>query len=343
MNVRLALSATAELFGRPGSVPSVGAEAFGTDGHRPHSGRHLNEKDERMTKGTNVDGEPSIATHLDVGLGQGPPALRLGRLGGERPVGGLEGGAERDDEPPGDAPLGGRAHEPPQVGAVLDLDAVRLAQVALDRLQLGAVAFAQLPDGPGDHLAQVRSARDAEALALHASRVLVRALPLVVHFEHGAFLDGVVQMLGDDVFMIVVMLPDGVADAFHGRPLFLRADLADGVEDPFAPGLAARGGRFGAFLVVGAVAPFPPLGRATRARHLPRQDGKMAAAVGAEAAREHLSPGRGDAETRPSPHISGRRRAGVRREYVRRPELRSSARASARSGGGFLAVSGSTI
>jgi hypothetical protein len=140
-----------------------------------------------------------------------------------------------DDEIPSDGSL--RRH--PQRVLELDVraldDGVRLSYVLLDALDRGAVALPQLPDGFGDDLAQIRALFDSERAVLEAARVLVRALSLVEDLEDGALLDRRLQVLGDDVFVVVVVLADGVAYSFDARPLLLGADLADGVEDPARP------------------------------------------------------------------------------------------------------------
>lgn len=124
-----------------------------------------------------------------------------------------------------DRSFGGQSQGDPKIALGLLLDAVALLDVLLNVLQTRAVAFAKLAHSLAYDLADVRRFGNLERLGLQTARVLVRGLTLVEDLQHVAALDSDLQMLGDLLLVIIVMLPYRVAYSFDARPLFLASDL----------------------------------------------------------------------------------------------------------------------
>lgn len=140
-----------------------------------------------------------------------------------------------------DRSLGGQSEGNSKIALGLLLDGVALPDVLFDVLQVGAVALAELAHSLAYDLADVRRFGNLERLGLQTARVLVRGLTLVEDFQHVAALHGDLQMLGDLLLVVIVMLPYRVAYSFDARPLLLAADLPNRIQKPGRPSLRRLG------------------------------------------------------------------------------------------------------
>jgi len=133
--------------------------------------------------------------------------------------------------------LGGQPERDPKIALGLLLDGMTLPDVLFDVLQARAVALAKLAHSLAYDLADVRRLGNLERLGLQTARVLVRGLALVEDFQHIAAFHGDLQMLGDLLLVIIVMLSYGVTYSFDARSLFLAADLSNRIQKPGRPRL----------------------------------------------------------------------------------------------------------
>lgn len=106
---------------------------------------------------------------------------------------------------------------------------MRLSQVFLNTLDRRTIAFTQFSDRFGDHFAKVSSDGYLQLAVLQAPWVFIRTLTLIKNFKHGALLDRGLQVFGHHIFMVVVVLPNCVANSLDAGPLLLRADLPNRV------------------------------------------------------------------------------------------------------------------
>lgn len=141
---------------------------------------------------------------------------------------------------PFDRALSRQSESRPEVTLDVFLDGVTLPDVFLDLLQGRTLALTELAHGLAQHFDQVRRSGHLERSRLQDARVLVRGLTLVEDLEDIAALYRDLEVLGDLLLVVIVMLTYCVTYSFHARSLFLRADLPDRVQKPGRPCLGGR-------------------------------------------------------------------------------------------------------
>lgn len=126
--------------------------------------------------------------------------------------------------------LGRHAKHLPQVAIRgRNLQSMRLSQIFLDTLDRRTISFTQFSDRFSDHLTEISADGYLELTILQAPWIFIRTLALIEDFKHGALLDRDLQVFGHHVFMVVVVLPNCVANPLDAGPLLLRADLPNRV------------------------------------------------------------------------------------------------------------------
>lgn len=126
------------------------------------------------------------------------------------------------------------------VGVGRDVQVVRLLHIVLDRLLRRPIELAEIADRFRHLPRQVALVRDVDDAPLGRGGRLVRVQPLVVHLQHRAGLDRLLQLLGHDVLVELVVAADRLTDALYARPLLLEPDAPDRLQDPLFPYLRAH-------------------------------------------------------------------------------------------------------